>query len=450
MQQRPLNVLLITFSFPPVGGVGVFRALSLAKYLPSFDLRVDVLTAANAPAVGRDAALLAQVPAEVTVHRAVTLDLPFGVRKFVKKLVSGRGGAAAPKPADGGAAPSARKSSPLSVIKGAVANLLLPDPQIGWLPFAFPAARRIIRKRKIDAVLITVPPFSTSKLVTKLRREFPSLPIVLDFRDEWLQSTIHLVSFNNNERATRIATETEREAVRDATTVVMVTEAARDALRSRYPEQSPEKFVCIFNGYDTPPPTPQPARTLPASGPVTLTYIGTVYGSTDPLSFVKAVLRLPPAQRERLRIRFIGRIETEAYRQILQELGPTVSLEGFVPQSEALAAVRDADYLLLITHDPINVSAKFYDYLGAGRPILAAVHPQGDVRRLLERTGAGAWADVNSVDAIYDLLVSALDSSAIPVFQPKYEVIAGFHRRALAGEYAALLRRLSAGERSSS
>ncbi|MFY0574619.1 hypothetical protein ACN28S_09885 [Cystobacter fuscus] len=49
-----MNVLLITFSFPPVGGVGVLRALSLAKYLPSEGIRVDVLTARNAPAVGRD------------------------------------------------------------------------------------------------------------------------------------------------------------------------------------------------------------------------------------------------------------------------------------------------------------------------------------------------------------------------------------------------------------
>ncbi len=46
-----MNLLLITFSFPPAGGVGVLRALSLAKYLPENDIRVDVLTARNAPAV---------------------------------------------------------------------------------------------------------------------------------------------------------------------------------------------------------------------------------------------------------------------------------------------------------------------------------------------------------------------------------------------------------------
>ena len=83
-----MNVLLITFSFPPAGGVGVLRALSLAKYLPENGIRVDVLTARNAPAVGQDLTLLKQVPESVTVHRAWTLDLPFALRKAIKTKVS--------------------------------------------------------------------------------------------------------------------------------------------------------------------------------------------------------------------------------------------------------------------------------------------------------------------------------------------------------------------------
>ena len=39
---------------------------------------------------------------------------------------------------------------------------------------------------------------------------------------------------------------------------------------------------------------------------------------------------------------------------------------------------------LLINHDPLNVGGKFYDYVGGGKPILGAVHPGGETRRLLE------------------------------------------------------------------
>ena len=255
-----MNALLITFSFPPAGGVGVMRALSLAKYLPGDSVRVDVLTARNAPAVIRDEALLAQVPASVRVHRTWTLDLPFVLRKAIKKLLSRSGGKATPTPS-AKVEPSA-KPNPL---KAFVANLLLPDPQIGWLPFASRAAARIVRKREIDAVIITVPPFSSVMLAKGLRKRFPDLPIVLDFRDEWLNTTLHLVSLNANSRARAVAEQTEREAVEAASAVVAVTESARDAIRARYPAQPAEKFVCISNGFDGSLPTgPTPSRQMAA------------------------------------------------------------------------------------------------------------------------------------------------------------------------------------------
>ena len=111
----------------------MLRALSLAKYLPENGVRVDVLTARNAPAVGKDTALLRQVPESVTVHRTWTLDLPFWLRKAVKKVISGGVGktTASPQTAVKGANP----------LKQFIGNLLLPDPQVGWLPFALPEDR---------------------------------------------------------------------------------------------------------------------------------------------------------------------------------------------------------------------------------------------------------------------------------------------------------------------
>jgi hypothetical protein len=430
-----LNVLLITFSFPPAGGVGVLRALSLAKYLPENDIRVDVLTARNAPAVGKDSSLLEQVPASVTVHRTWTLDLPFWLRKSVKKVISGRGGKTA------ASSPSAGKGGGGGSLKRLIGNLLLPDPQVGWLPFALPAATRIIRERKIDLVLITVPPFSSVRLVTRLRRVFPGLPIVVDFRDEWLSTTIDLVSFNNNERARMVAHKAEAEAVRDATAVVLVTEAARRELLGRYPRLLAEKFHCMPNGFDSAPPSGAVAAGSSEQKTI-LTYIGTVYGSTDPGTFIRAVKGLPEGVRSRLKVRFIGHIETPAYREALMSLGETIELKGFVPQAEALRAIQDTTYLLLITHDRINVAAKLYDYLGGGKPILGAVHRDGDVRRLLEETGAGWWADIDDVEAIRRLLIEAVgrQDKLGQVFRPDLDRIAAYHRRPLAKRYATLLR----------
>ncbi|MDE3106144.1 MAG: glycosyltransferase [Acidobacteriota bacterium] len=438
-----MNLLLISFTFPPSGGVGVLRALSLAKYLPEHGVRVDVLSARNAPAVGKDPHLLQQIPDSVTLHSCWTLDLPFAVRKGFKRLLAGKGSVAAPAATGTGPA-AAGGGGLLRRIKQAVGNLLLPDPQIGWLPFALPAARRIIRSRAIDAVVITVPPFSSTALVGKLRAEFPDLPIFLDFRDEWLTTTLDLVMFNKNDKARSVARQFEAEAVRAATGVVMVTEAAQREIRNRYPQLDPGRVHCIPNGFDM---TPKPPAVPTNNGTTVLTYLGSVYGSTDPTVFVEAVLGLPEAVRSRLRVRFIGRIETAAYREALQQLGETVELRGFMPQAEALRAMEDTTYVLLITRDPINVSAKFYDYLGGGKPILAAVHPQGDVRQLLEQTRAGWWADGSDVDAVRALLTQAVERQPRlqQEFQPDPSRIAQYHRRPLAQRYAALLRQSREG-----
>jgi len=440
-----MKLLLITYSFPPAAGVGVLRAHSLARYLPESGVQVEVLTARNAAAVGQDASLLQQLPAGVVVHRTWALDLPFAVRKFIKRQLA-RKGEQAQKPQ----APVQDAPASANPIKQLVANLLLPDPQVGWLPFAWPAARRRIRKHHIDAVLITVPPFSSALLVSRLRRAFPSLPIVLDFRDEWLYTTLDLVSFNNNAKARDVAATAEAASVTDATCVVCVTEAATRALQNRYPQLPPERFVCIPNGYDrTPLPVAFPAPDSDLGRPITLTYAGTVYGSTDPTSFVDAVLSLPSELRTRLRLRFIGHIETPAYRATLERLGTQVELLGFMPQAQALQELETTDYLLLITHDPINVAAKLYDYISSGKPILAAVHPEGDVRDIVERTRTGWCADVRDPQTIAKLLREAIERAPALAeqFHPDAALIAQYHRRPLTSRYAALLNELVAAKK---
>jgi len=379
----PLNVLLVTYSFPPAGGVGVLRAASLARYLPTEGIRLDVLTTRNASAVGTDSALLKEIPAEVTIHRTITLDLPFSLKKGLKKLITGSKSPAATATAS---APAAKPN----LFKRAVQDLLLPDPQVTWLPVLARAAHHIVKSRKIDVVLITVPPFSSVLLVAKLRKAFPHLPIVVDFRDEWLSTTIDLVSFSRSDRAIDVARRAEAEAVTNATTVVAVTEAARREIRSRYPNQPDSKFQFVANGFDATRLRAAPASPAPRpDNKIVATYVGSIYGSTEPTTLVEALLSLPPEVKSRFKLRFIGRIEEPRFRESLLQLGDMVEIKGFLPQHEALAAVNEADYALLITHDPLNVSAKFYDYIGAGKPILATVHPDGDVRRLLEDLRAG-------------------------------------------------------------
>jgi Glycosyltransferase Family 4 len=437
-----LNVLLVTYGFPPVGGVGVLRAASLARYLPAEGIRLDVITARNASAVGADPTLLSDIPAEVRIHRTITLDIPFGIKKGIKKLVTGT------KIDNGKSAGSNAKSKP-GLLKRILGDVLLPDPQVTWLPVLSRAARRIIRERNIDVVLITVPPFSSVLLVEKLRKDFLHLPIVVDFRDEWLSTTIKIVSFSSSERAITVAREAEASCVTNATTVVAVTEAARREIRGRYPEQPDSKFQFISNGFDGTRVRSYATATAPQRGEkIVITYLGSIYGSTEPTTLVRALESLPSDLRSRFTLRFIGHIEEPRFREALLGLGDMIDLRGYLPQHEAFAALEETAYFLLISHDPLNVSAKFYDYIGAGKPILACIHPQGDVRRLLEELRAGWWADSHDAAAICQLFLDAAVrcDSLQSELQPNIEKIAQYERKVLAQRYAKLLHSIAGRE----
>lgn len=433
-----MNVLLVSYSFPPVGGVGVLRAASLARYLPLHDIRLDVLTAQNPSAVGTDPELLNDIPKDVTIHRTLTVDLPFGIKKWIKNRITGARG----RPSGG---PAKTQPQRPGLLRRAVQDILLPDPQVTWLPMLARAASRIIRERNIDLVLITVPPFSSLLLAPRLRARFPGLAIVVDFRDEWLATSIDLISFSRSPRALRIAHQAEASAVASATAVVAVTEPARKLLQGRYPDQSGGKFHLVPNGFDA-TRLPQVLSQTPAvdNGPVLLTYLGTLYGSTDPSALVDAIRALPAENRSRLRVRFIGRVEDPAFRQSLLELGETVELCAFMPQTQALQALAESDYALLITHDPVNVSAKFYDYLGVGKPIVATVHPQGAVRQLLDELQAGWWADSRDVAAIRELLIKSVTQRdrLSRSYRADPNRVAAYERKALAAEYARILHRI--------
>jgi glycosyltransferase involved in cell wall biosynthesis len=430
-----VNVLLVSYSFPPVGGVGVLRAASLARYLPEHGIRLDVLTAKNPSAVGTDPELLKDIPKDVTIHYTLTVDLPFGLKKWIKNLVTG-----ARKPSTStGASAQSRKPG---LLRRIAQDILLPDPQITWLPILSRVASRIVKERNIDLVLITVPPFSSVLLAPKLRERFPNVAIVVDFRDEWLTTSIDLISFSRSPRARKIARQAEAAAVANATAVVAVTEPAHRLLQERYPDQPADKFHLVPNGFDAARLPCQPPQT-PATHnkPVLLTYLGTLYGSTDPHALIQAIRALPEEIRSRLRVRFIGRVEDPHFRRSLLELAETVELLAFMPQAQALQALAESDYALLISHDPVNVSAKFYDYLGVGKPIVAIVHPQGAVRNLIEELHAGWWADSRNVTSIRELLIESVTrrDCLSEIYRPDTSRIAAFERKALAASYARIL-----------
>lgn len=430
------KLLLISYLFPPAGGIAVQRALSLAKYLPWHGIAVHVLKARNPAVATHDPSLLAQVPDAVAIHAAFTPEIPFRWRHALWNLISRLGSKPKPQTADA-AAPK-----PRPLVQRVIQRILCPEPEILWAPFAIRKARQIIRRHAIDAVLVTAPPFSAFLVGNALKREFPQLKLISDFRDEWLDFYLQDFEFQNAAHTRRRAAAIERETVRLSDLVVAVTPSTLETMRRRYPSEPQEKFACIANGFD--PEVFRNFRPRPHGlDRVVVTHLGTAYKTASPRYYLDALDAMPEQVRSRIETRFIGRI-TDAERRIIEGRKSPVQMLGFLPQAEALRRVEETDFLLLTMTNDISLPGKLFEYLAMNKPVLALCSAASEVRRLLETTGAGLWAPYDDPAAIQQMLQRACDSvsSNAPLCVSKPEEIARYERPRLARDYARKIHQL--------
>jgi glycosyltransferase involved in cell wall biosynthesis len=391
------KVLIVAYLFPPAGGVGVQRAISFAKHLPDLGCEVFVLTASSPAAPVRDASLLSQIPSRTRIYRAITPEPPYQWRDRVWNwLRASKSPAKEQKSTAGG-------RSVFKVLKSVAGQViqraLSPDPQVLWVPFALRKARRIIRKHGINTVLVTVPPFSSLEIGLQLKREFPHLKLISDFRDEWLGHFFGLDSAAHSYKF-KLAEKLEREVVLHSDYVVSVTPPWVRQIRDRHPDQPDTKFICVPNGYD--PDSFARFKPRPHTlDKIVITYAGTVYDNPvySPKAYLEALDDLPEEVRSKIETRFIGRISSDAAHLFLSRSASTRQL-GFLSQREAFRYMEESDYLLLIFGTPTGHSGKLFEYMATGKPILALSPPDGEIARLIRETRTGCCIAQDDLAAI--------------------------------------------------
>ena len=80
-----LRALIVSYAFPPVGGAGVQRVTKLVKYLPRHGVLPAVLTVENPSVPVRDGSFDRDLPAELEILRARTLEPSYAEKARVWK-----------------------------------------------------------------------------------------------------------------------------------------------------------------------------------------------------------------------------------------------------------------------------------------------------------------------------------------------------------------------------
>ena len=403
------KLLILTYHFPPSAASGTYRMLGFARHLPQFSWQCVVVAPPRTPWDPTDEGLSRRVPPDTAVYH---VHYPNGllwrpIRRFL----------------------------PFDI----------------WLPLAAARCYRAIRERQPDAVLTSGPPHGIHLLGRHLHRR-TGLPWVADFRDPWAAGDRSPMTWTVSSRDEK----NELSVMSEANAIVANTPGARDLLCKAYP-QFAAKMMSITNGYDPEAFDTNPMPPLSGST-IEITHTGEIYANRSPVPFLEAVGQLEAAALggRRVRVRFIGNFADKGQKDVIDDkirkgLNASISMEVQVPFLESVKAMVQADILLLLDSPGrrTGVPAKLYEYIGAGRPILALAEPESDVAWVLGESGLPhRIAPPLDTGAIRRALTELLQDPATGRVSERHRPLpTQFTRRNLAGDLSAVLN--SCVERSS-
>jgi len=205
------------------------------------------------------------------------------------------------------------------------------------------------------------------------------------------------------------------------------------------------RFHWIPNGYDPEDFEGVAART---SSEFTLTYSGALYGSRSlrPIAQVlDDLVREGKMDRDRLRLQVLGPPPSKVIGELAGlSILNRVHAPGSVSHAEALSHQLGSTINLLvdIVYEGPNVHApgKLYEYLRAGRPILALSKP-GLTPQLIEEADGGWVVPPDDMRALREVLVRAYEdwSAGRPLPRPRLEAAERFDRARLAARLKGVL-----------
>ena len=389
---------MVSYAFPPVGGAGVQRVLKLVKYLPRWGVIPSVLTAKGPSVPVFDPSLARDVPADIDVLRARTLEPSYSA-----KARAWQASAHVPLRGLRGVAKATLSSRVGRALSNVSRRLLVPDPQILWLPAAALTLARTLVSNPPDVVFISGPPFSQF-LLALIARLRPSTGVVLDYRDEW-STTGSVYEMAGSPRAAAFL---ERRLLRKAHVITTATEEFRGALLARFPFLAEDTVVSIPNGYD---PEDFPAELpTPPNDRFVLAYVGTVFRLTSARGFLAGLERFhreAPELARHVDTRFVGRIVSTEERVFDGSEALGVRRLGYVEHAHAIRELAASHLALCLLDDVSGVEriypAKIFEIMHLRKPCLA-ITPEGALARLVRRCHAGDVVSPRDPAAIAEAL----------------------------------------------
>jgi hypothetical protein len=247
----------------------VQRWLKFVKYLRDFGIEPIIYTHSNGEIPSVDESLLKDVPEGITVLKQPIWE-PYG---FYKKLL----GKKSNEKINTGFLTEQKKPKRIESFSVFVrGNFFIPDARKFWIKPSTNYLTDYLKNNPVDAVISTGPPHSMHLIAMGLKKNFPDLPWIADFRDPWTN-----IDFYKDLKLTTWADKKhkrlEREVLQTANTVITIGKT----LGNELVELGAKKCVVIHNGFDE-SDLPQEGHQPPLDSKFTIAHIGSMNKARNP------------------------------------------------------------------------------------------------------------------------------------------------------------------------
>ena len=416
------RVLIVSYYWPPAGGVSVLRTLKIVKYLREFGWEPVVYCPTNAHYPYEDKNNENDLPEGLEVIKGPIIE-PFKLFKFL----SGR-----------------KKSQPLNSIvqvrdkplswfdKFAIwlrGNFFIPDARYLWIR---PSVRRLIKyikSNKIDALFSDGPPHTNTVICCRIAQK-TGLPWLSDFQDPWTQVDYYQM-LRIGRRAHSKHQRLEQECFKAASHITIASPSWKRDLESI----GARNVDVVYYGFDE---DDFSGLTHEESEYFDIVHTGLLGQDRHPRATLELLDEI--AKDHALRLNLCGQIDIDVMEHLKSLKNIRLNILGTVPREQAIQLTIDADLLLLPLNKAENalgrLPGKLYEYLRSYNPILALGPPLSDASKILTHTKSGYCLAYEDVKTQSEVIMQWINSKKQT---PDKEAVQGYSNKSQTARIASIL-----------
>jgi glycosyltransferase involved in cell wall biosynthesis len=395
------KVLIISYYWPPAGGISVHRSLKFAKYLRKFGWEPVVYVPSNANYPYYDEGNLKDIPENLTI-----LTRPIKEPFKIFKILSGRG---KNESLNNIVHVRTRKQSLIDKlgiwIRG---NLFIPDARSLWIRPSVKYLSSYLKANPVDAIFADGPPHTNNVIAMKLSKRY-GIPYLADFQDPWTQ-----VDYYELFPITRWADKKHKRLEQDVFNQASKITIASPSWKIDLEQIGAKNVEVLYWGFDE----EDFADLKPIENPYfSIAHIGLMGFDRNPEVFFKVLGDLKEENQEfskDLKIILAGQIDYSVKKSISEcNLDINVEYHGIVDRIAALKMAKGCSLLLLLLNKAKNAKGrlpgKLYEYLRLRRPVIALGFKDSDAEEIIKKTGSGESFEYDDSLKIRDFILSSYD-----------------------------------------